>query len=66
MLEASSPVQEAGLNAGVALGSCVSRVLGCWCRLDIVLAVQPQSLDDLDGVLLVLICVSVRGFEERS
>ena len=66
MIEASGPVQEAGLNAGVAPGSCVSRVLGWWCRLDIVLAVQPQALDDLDGVLLVLICVGVRRFEERS
>ena len=65
MVETAGPVQEAGLNARVPTGSCVSRVLGWSCRLDIVLAVQPEPLDDLDRVLLVLVRVGVRGLKER-
>ena len=65
MLEASSPVHEAGLSTGVAPDICAPRVLGWWCRLDIVLTVQPEPLDDFDGVLLVLVRVGVRGLKER-
>ena len=36
-----------------------------WRRLDIVLAVQPEPLDDLDRVLLMLVRVGVRGLKER-
>ena len=35
-------------------------------RLDIVLAVNSQTLDDLKGVMLAFIRVGMRGFEERS
>ena len=65
MVEASGSVQEAGLNAGVAPDSCISIVLAGWRWLDIVLAVQPEPLDDLDRVLLVLVRVGVRSFKER-
>ena len=65
MVEAAGPVQEAGLYARVASGSCISLVWRWWRRLDIVLAVQPEPLDDLDRVLLMFVRVGVRGLKER-
>ena len=66
MIEASGLVQEAGLDAGVAPGSCISRVLRWWRRFDIVCAVHPQPLHDLYGVLLVSVRVGLRFLEERK
>ena len=66
MVETAGPVQEAGLDSGVAPGSCVSSVLRWRRRLDIVLAVQPEPLHDLNHVLLVSIRVGLRFLEERS
>ena len=43
MVEAAGSIHEAGLNAGVSPGSCISSVLAWWRWLDIVLAVQPES-----------------------
>ena len=60
------PVQEADLSAGVAPDRGRPRI---WCRrrwLYIVLAVQPESLDDFKGVLLVLVYVGMRGLKERG
>ena len=65
MVEAAGSIHEAGLNAGVSPGSCISSVLAWWRWLDIVLAVQPESLGNLDRVLLMLIRVGVRSFKER-
>ena len=63
MVAAAGPIQEAGLYARIGTGSR-SSVLS-WRRLDIVLAVQPEPLDDLDRVLLMLVRVGVRGLKER-
>ena len=60
------PIQESSLDAGIGPGRGRSSVLAGWRWLDIVLAVQPEPLDDLKGVLFVLIYVRVRGFEERG
>ena len=38
MIEASCPVQEAGLYSRIGPCTCISSVLRRWCRLDIVLA----------------------------
>ena len=59
------PVQEAGLDAGIAPGRGRPSVLARWRWLDIVLAVHSQPLDDLKGVLFVLIRVGIRGLKER-
>ena len=54
MVEAAGPVQEAGLYARVASWQLhLESSWRWWRRLDIVLAVQPEPLDDLDRVLLV-------------
>ena len=66
MVKAACPLEEAGLDAGVTSGSGISRILRRWCRLDIVLAVQPEPMDDLDRVLLVSIRVGLRFLKERS
>ena len=63
-----SPIQEAGLDTGIAPARGRPRIWDIRGRrrwLYIVLAVQPEPLDDLKGVLFVLIYVRVRGFEER-
>ena len=57
-------VQEPGLYPRIGPGSR-SSVLSRWRRFNVVLAIHPQPLDDLKGVLLMLVCVGVRGFEER-
>ena len=62
----AGPVQEAGLYSRVGPGSARSSVLTRWRQLDVVLAIHPQPLDDLKGVLLMLVYVGVRGFKERS
>ena len=36
-----------------------------WRRLDVVLTVHPQTLDNFKGVLLMLVRVGVRRFKER-
>ena len=60
-------VQEAGLDTGIAPGRGRPRIWGSRRRrTDIVLAVQPEPLDDFERVLLMLIYVRVRGFEERG
>ena len=64
MLEASGPVQEAGLYARIGTGRR-SSVLSGWRRLDIVLAIQPEPLDDLNRVLLMFARVGVSGLKER-
>ena len=61
---AVSPAQESGLDAWVPPRSRIFRALRWWRRLGIVLAVQPQPLNDLDSVLLVFIRVGIRSFEE--
>ena len=66
MVEATGFVQEAGLDSGVAPGSGVSSVLRWWQRFDIVLAVQPEPLHDLNHVLLVSVRVGLRFLKERS
>ena len=66
---ATGPVQKAGLDPGVPPCRGLPRLLGIlfrWFRLDIVLAVESQPLNDLNGVLLVGLQVRIRGFEERS
>ena len=60
------PIQESGLDTGIAPGRGRPSVLAGWRWLSIVLAVQPESLDNFERVLLVLIYVRVRGFKERS
>ena len=65
MIETSCPVHESGLYARIGPCSCISCFLRWWRRLDIVLAVQPEPLDDLDRVLLMLVRVGVRGLKER-
>ena len=64
MLEATGSIQESGLDPCSAPGSCISFIWWWW-WLDIVLAVQPEPLDDLDRVLLMFIRVSVGGLKER-
>ncbi len=64
MIEASCPVHEAGLYSRIGPGRR-SSVLSGWRRLDIVLAVQPEPLDDLNRVLLMLVRVGVGGLKER-
>ena len=64
MIEASCPVHEAGLYSRIGTGSRAS-VLRRWRRLDIVLAVQPEPLDDLNRVLLMFARVGVSGLKER-
>ena len=59
------PIQEAGLDSRIASGCRVPRILSGRHRLSIVLAVNPQPLNNLQGVLLMLIRVGLRGFEER-
>ena len=50
----------------VSLPAAASRVSWLWWRrLDIVLAVQPEPLDDLDRVLLMFVRVGVGGLKER-
>ena len=66
IIDAAGSVQEAGLDAGVAPGSSSSRVLRWWWRFDIVGAVHPQPMDDLNRVLLVSIRVGLRFLKERS
>ena len=63
---AAGPVQEAGLDSRIASCCPIPHIPGRGCRLNIVLAVYPQALHHLKGILLVLIRVGVRGFEERS
>ena len=62
---AAGPVQEAGLDARVTTGRRRSNVLARWRKRDIVLAVYSQTLNDLQGVLLMFIRVGVRGLKER-
>ena len=65
----AGPVHEASLDACIAPGRGRPRIRGIRGkrrRLDVVLAVQPEPLDDFEGVLLVLVYVRVRGFEERG
>ena len=62
----AGPVHEAGLDTGIGLGGGRSKVLSRLRRLDVVLAVHPQPLDDLKCVLLMLVYVGIRGFEERG
>ena len=59
-------VQKAGLDSRVTPSCPIPHILSWWRRLDIVLAVNPHALHHLKGMLLVLIRVGVRGFEERS
>ena len=66
MVEAAWCIQEAGLDSGIAPGSCISRVLGTSRRFDIIGTVHPQPLDVLDRVLLVSIRMGLRFLEERS
>ena len=65
MVETSGPVREAGLDADVAPGSYISRVLRRR-RFDIVGVVQPQPLNALYRMLLVPTRVGRRRFKERS
>ena len=62
----TGPIQEAGLDSRIAPYRGVSRILGRRRRLEVVLAIQPESLNDINGVLLVGHQVRVRGLEERS
>jgi len=55
----AGPIQEAGLDSWIAPYCGVSSILSRKRRLDVVLAVQPESLNDLNGVLLVGLQVSV-------
>ena len=61
---AVSLTQEAGLDAWVSPRSRIFRALRWWRRLGIVLAVHSQTLNNLDGVLLMLVHVGVRGLKE--
>ena len=61
----SGSIQKAGLDSRIAPYRGVSHILGRRRRLDIVLAVQPESLNDLDRVLPMGLQVSVSGFAER-
>ena len=66
---AARPVHESGLDACIGPGRGRPRIWGIRGRrrwLDVVLAVQPESLDHFERVLLVLIYVRMRGFEESG
>ena len=52
MLTASS-IQQTALHARIPPGRGIPRILSRGDRLHIVLAVQPEPLNDLNGVLLV-------------
>ena len=65
MVPASS-VQESGLNSRAAPGSDISRILIHRHRLDVVLAVYPESLYDLELVLLMLVRAIIRRLRKRT
>ena len=63
------PIQKSCLDTCIAPGRGRPRIWGIWGRrrwLDVVLAVQPESLDHFERVLLVLIYVGMRGLKERG
>ena len=58
--------QESGLDACIGFDRGIPRALAGRRWLDVVLAVQPEPLDNFERVLLVLIYVRMRGFEESG
>ena len=66
MVSATCLVEKAGLDSRVVSGRSIPNILRWRRRFYIVLAVNPQALHHLKGMLLIFVPVRVRGFEERS
>ena len=64
-MTAAGPIQKDSLDSRTAPSSRISRILSRRRRLDIVLAVHSEALDDLQGVLFMFVKGGATGLLKK-